>query len=147
MCWHWFAPKENDNDTNCFCDGGRRVVNDGRFRDLASRADCADGECICCPKRLCDEGVVAWPSLLARAVRSLALLVSVASDSIRFPDAAPIAFGAAFSQDYRASHFGTRVNASLRAAGFVPPCALPEGSTVLTSPVRSLIGESARSNS
>jgi hypothetical protein len=147
MCWHWFALKENDNDTNCFCDCCRCVVDDGRFQDLASRADCAGGECLCCPKRLCDEGVVASSSLLARAVWPLALLVSVASDSTPFPDAAPKTIGAAFSRDYRASHFGTRVNASLRAAGFVPPCARPEGSTVLTRPVRSLIGESARSNS
>src|SRR5580704_6109482 len=137
MCWHWFAPKESDNDTNCFSDGGRRVVNDGRFRDFASRTDCAGRGCLCRPKRLCDEGVVASSSLLAWAVRPPALLVSVASDLLALADAAPIVFGAAFSRDnrarnYRASHFGTRVNASLRAAGFVPPCARPEGSTVST---------------
>jgi hypothetical protein len=84
------VPKESDNDTNCFSDGGRRVVNDGCFRDFASRADCAGRGCLCCPKRLCDEGVVASSSLLAWAVRPPALLVIVASDSIPLPDAAPI---------------------------------------------------------
>jgi 2,3-dihydroxybenzoate decarboxylase len=33
--------KENDNDTDCFCDGGRRFALGGRFRDFASRADSA----------------------------------------------------------------------------------------------------------
>src|SRR5580704_8841846 len=48
---------------------------------------------------------------------------------------------------YFSSHAGTRLSASLRAAGLVPPCARPEGSTVLTRPVRSRIGALARSNS
>jgi hypothetical protein len=75
MCWHWFAPKENYNDTNCFCDGGRGVVIDGRFRDFAGGADCAGGGCFFRSKRLCDEGMVA-SSLLAWAVGPPALLVS-----------------------------------------------------------------------
>src|SRR5579862_1352189 len=48
---------------------------------------------------------------------------------------------------YFSSHAGTRLSASLRAAGLVPPWALPDGSTVLTRPVRRRIGELARSNS
>ena len=34
-----FAPKENDNDTDCFCDGGRSFAFRGHFRDFAGRAD------------------------------------------------------------------------------------------------------------
>src|ERR1700722_11218899 len=48
---------------------------------------------------------------------------------------------------YFSNHAGTRLSASLRAAGLVPPWARAEGSTVLTRPVRSRIGALARSNS
>src|SRR4029077_13795012 len=34
-----FAPTESNNDTECFCDGGRNFGCHGRFRDFASRAD------------------------------------------------------------------------------------------------------------
>jgi hypothetical protein len=33
--------KENDNDTNYLCDGGRGFAFRGRFRDFAGGADCA----------------------------------------------------------------------------------------------------------
>jgi hypothetical protein len=33
--------KENENDTDCFCDGGRHFGFRGRFRAFASCADCA----------------------------------------------------------------------------------------------------------
>jgi len=89
------------------------------------------------------------PSLLARLLRPRALplvVVALPTDPLtRRADRSRR--GIFFSFDQRASHRGTRLNASVRAAGFVPPCALPEGSTVLTSPVRSLIGVLARSNS
>jgi len=89
--------------------------------------------------------VVSSSSLLARAMGPPALLVS---NCVQFDSVPPRrTFGAAFLRDYRASHCGRRVNASLRAAGLVPPWTLPEGSMVLTRPVRSLMGESARSNS
>ena len=34
-----FAPREDNNDTDCFCDGGRNFGYRSRFRDFASRAD------------------------------------------------------------------------------------------------------------
>jgi hypothetical protein len=45
MRWQRFAPeeknKENQNDTDCLCDGGCGDVDVGGFRHVASRADCA----------------------------------------------------------------------------------------------------------
>jgi len=41
---HRFAPeeknKENENDTDCLCDGSRSVADVGDFRDCASRTHC-----------------------------------------------------------------------------------------------------------
>src|SRR6204780_4292385 len=41
---------------------------------------------------------------------------------------------------YLVSHSGTRLSASLRAAGLVPPWARPDGSTVFPRPGRSTTG-------
>ena len=150
MCSHWFAPKGEDNDKDCFCNGGRCAGFRGRFRDFASRADRAAGGHHLKRYWFCHSGVLAsWlglaSSLLARPLGSSALLVIIASClSVEF-SAAPIIFRRGVC--YFASHCGTRLSASLRAAGLVPPCALPDGSTVLTKPVRSLTGELAQSNS
>jgi len=42
---HRFAPeeknKENENDTDCLCGGGRSDADVARFRRFSSRADCA----------------------------------------------------------------------------------------------------------
>ena len=162
---HRFAPeeknKENENDTDCLCGGGRSDADVVRFRRFSSRADCAsqrrgyrrpkqgDAGLLVSSPLVSPSPVSPSPSLLARLSRPRALslvVVALPTDPLtRRADRSRR--GIFFSFDQRASHRGTRLNASVRAAGFVPPCALPEGSTVLTSPVRSLIGVLARSNS
>jgi hypothetical protein len=161
MCSHRFAPQGELNDTDYLCDGGRSFAFRGRFRDFASRADRATIGRHVRRVRQHHAGVLLSSRLLPSplswlllASRLPALLVVCCR---RGPSASigavPIAFGAALlfsgreSRRYFASHSGTRLSASFRATGLVPPCALPDGSTVLTRPVRSLIGELARSNS
>jgi hypothetical protein len=72
MRWHRFAPeeknKENGNDTNCLCHGGRNVADICCFGDVASRADRASQRrCHRRPEQ-CNAGVLA--SLASRLVRS-----------------------------------------------------------------------------
>ena len=161
------AEGENDNDTDCFCDGGRSVGFRGRFRDFASCADrAADGR-HCRRYRRRHAGVLLSPRLLPSALASLllalrlsALLVANATrrraglteNAVNSCRAECPRRGVFVCHDdllrrYFASHSGTRLSASLRAAGLAPPCARPDGSALLARPTRSRIGALARSNS
>src|SRR6516165_11495226 len=95
---HRFAPeeknKENENDTDCLCDGSRSVADVGDFRDCASRTHCAvSWRCHHRPKQ-CDAGLLVSsslvssplvspsPSLLARLLRPRALPLVTGSNLI-----------------------------------------------------------------
>src|SRR4029077_9767373 len=81
-----FAPTESNNDTDCFCDGGRNFGCHGRFRDFASRADRAafSGRHRRCSRR--HPGIlppsVLPPSVLPPSVLPPSVLVSPALASL-----------------------------------------------------------------
>jgi hypothetical protein len=105
MRWQRFAPeeknKENQNDTDCLCDGGRGVADVGRLGDVASRADCAYQWGGYRRPKQCDASLLvsssASPSLLAWLSRPFALPLVVIGRQPAFSSAAPIVLGAAFA--------------------------------------------------
>lgn len=117
MGWHRFAPeenKENENDTDSFCDGSRRVTHLGCLGDIASGADCASQRSSNRRSKQCDAGLLAslaslaWSSpLLARPLGPGALPLVVIRFVIRF--AAPVALGAAILLPISAPAIAARV--------------------------------------
>src|SRR5271165_32410 len=99
----WEKNKENENDTDRLCDGGRSDVDVGRFRHVASRADCASQRRGYRRPKQCDAGLLVSsplvspslvspsPSLLARLLRPRALPLAVVGRQPTLSPAAPIA--------------------------------------------------------